>query len=304
MYLEVHLMSKLCPFYWFSPFFLLLFCASASAQPPDNTKPAKKIQVNWQQGPLTAQLGSEAKIEIPKGYLFADPAEAKKFLELTHNLPSGNELGILRPVGGRWFVIFEFNDAGYIKDDEKKSLDADAILESLKKNTEAGNEVRKQNGWSTLRVTDWVVKPHYDEETHNLEWSIECVDEKGSASVNLSTRYLGRKGYMSVELVGFPNEVSTVLPVFRRVLGGFAYNPESDYRAFRSGDKVAKYGLSALVLGGTAGVLAKTGMLKAIWKFILVGWKLILAGFAALGGFIKKLFSGRKSQSAQTQDGV
>jgi uncharacterized membrane-anchored protein len=294
---------------WFPPVlfvssFMTLLCATGAAQTSDNsTNDQRKIQ--WQVGPVTARLGSQAKIDIPKGYLFADPAEARKVLEMTENIPTGNELGIIAPIKGGWFVIFEFNDAGYIKDDEKKSLDADKILETMKKGTEAANEERKRRGWSTMSISGWVQKPHYDETTHNLEWSIEGVDEKGSSSVNHSTRYLGRRGYMSVELVVNPKEVATTMPLFRTVLTGFSYTPENDYRAFIKGDKVAEYGLSALVLGGAAGIMAKTGFFKVIWKFLLVGWKLIVAGLAGLGALLKKLFSGSstKNQAAQSEDG-
>ena len=60
------------------------------------------------------------------------------------------------------------------------------------------------------------------------------------------------------------------------------------------GKKVAEYGLGALVAGG---VLAKTGVLGAIGKFLLAAWKFIAIGVVAIGAGIKK-FIGKKKDSA------
>ena len=43
-----------------------------------------------------------------------------------------------------WFVVFDFSDMGYVKDDDKDELDAKAILASIKEGTEASNKVRKR----------------------------------------------------------------------------------------------------------------------------------------------------------------
>ena len=37
---------------------------------------------------------------------------------------SGKELGWLRPTNADWSVMFEFDDRGYVKDDDKDKLDA------------------------------------------------------------------------------------------------------------------------------------------------------------------------------------
>ena len=60
--------------------------------------------------------------------------------------------------------------------------------------------------------------------------------------------------------------------------------PGQAYSDWRSGDKVAKYGLTALIVGGAAAAAVKTGLL---FKF----WKLIVAGFLALVAFVKRAFN-------------
>lgn len=250
-------------------------------------------RIAWQEGPTTADIGTEAKIAVPEGYLFAGPEGAKRFLEITENIPSGGELGILTPAEGDWFVLFEFDDVGYVKDDEKDSLDADALLKTIQESTEAANEERRRRGWGTLEVLGWLQPPHYEESTHNLEWATKAKDSEGGMSTNHKTRYLGRRGVMRVNLVAGVDELPSVLPEYRKAMLGFAYTPDSDYRAFVSGDKVAEYGLTALVVGGAAAAAAKTGFLKSFWK-------LIVAAVVGLGALLKKLFN-RQPKEDDTQ---
>ena len=265
--------------------FIVHAALQAQTKAPDGPK------VDWQKGPLKAKLGSLAKIDVPEGYLFADGEGARIFLQLMQNIPSGNELGLLTPADSNWFVIFEFSDVGYVKDDEKASLDANAMLKSIQEATEASNEERKNRGWGTMTVVGWIQQPHYDDSTHNLEWALQAKDEKGELVVNHKTRYLGRRGYMSTVLVVDDKDLIATLPAFRKAMTAFSYAPDNDYRSFVRGDKVAEYGLSALIVGGAAAVAAKTGFFKLIGKFLLVFWKLVLAGIAGIGALLKKLFT-------------
>ena len=169
----------------------LSLAASANAQESGNNPLAS---LPWQAGPATGQLGDVASIVVPEGYRFVDRAGASKFLELTQNPSHGNELGVLLSDDGSWFVIFRFSDDGYVKDDDRK-LDADAILSSIRSGTEESNKIRQQRGWATIEVVGWQQKPFYDSATNNLTWSIrgKSGDE---ASINHSTRLLGRRGVM------------------------------------------------------------------------------------------------------------
>lgn len=114
--------------------------------------PAEVGKISWEHGPTLSRLGTQAQLNVPKGFLFADSEGSRKFMELTQNIPSGREVGVLAPEGLKWFVVFEFDATGYIKDDEKHSLDADAMLKSIQSATEKGNEERRRRGWGTLRA--------------------------------------------------------------------------------------------------------------------------------------------------------
>ena len=47
-------------------------------------------------------------------------------------------MGFVAPAGEDWFAVFEFDDVGYVKDDEKDSLDANALLDSIKARHRSG----------------------------------------------------------------------------------------------------------------------------------------------------------------------
>ncbi|MCI0354172.1 MAG: DUF2167 domain-containing protein [Acidobacteria bacterium] len=245
-------------------------------------------QIDWQDGPTEGELGEVAKIKIPEGYRFTGKAGTQKFMDLTQNPASGRELGIIVPAteGNEdfWFIIFEFDDIGYVKDDEKDELDADAILGSIREGTKAANEVRKERGWATMEVVGWQKSPFYDLRTNNLTWAIRgrSSDSQGE-SVNYSVRLLGRRGAMSADLVMSPQQAGAVVPQYETLVSGFSYNSGQTYADFKSGDKLAAYGLTALIAGGAGAVALKTGFLQ---KF----WKLIVAAFVALAAAMRKIF--------------
>ena len=253
--------------------------------------------IPWQPGPSTGQLGTIAEIDVPEGYLFTGKTGAQKLLELTQNIPGGNEIGALVPQGegkkDAWFVIFEFMEMGYVKDDEKDDLDAEAMLESIQEGTETQNEARRANGWPAFHVVGWDKAPFYDLRTNNLTWSIRGRSEGGD-SINYSTRLLGRRGTMSVDLVVVPDQAAQAVPRLEMLLANFSYVQGNRYADFLSGDKVASYGLTALVAGGVGAALVKTGLLQKFWKLIVIA-------LVAIGVALKKLLSGIFGGKEQTE---
>jgi uncharacterized membrane-anchored protein len=269
---------------------LILFGSVLALQAPCGAQ-NKNNPIDWQDGPTVGRLGDIAQISVPRGYRFTGKTGTQKLLELTQNPSNGDELGALIPVLGKdddvWFVVFEFDDSGYVRDTEKDSLDAGAILESIKKATEESNKVRAQKGWPAFRVVGWSQKPFYDARTHNLTWAILGASQEPGKSeeqaLNYSVRLLGRRGIMKADLVLSPGQVTKVVPQFDTLIDAFSFEPGQTYTDWRSGDKVAKYGLTALIVGGAAAAAVKTGLLL---KF----WKVILAFFVALGAFLKRIY--------------
>src|SRR5215216_2489081 len=134
-------------------------------------------EIKWQKGPSVGDLGDKAQVKVPAGYVFADANDTRSIMEANQNPTNGREIGFVAPDGENWYAVFEFDDVGYVKDDEKDSLDANALLESIEQGTAAGNQERMRRGWSTLTITGWETPPRYNDITHNLEWAIRLQSE-------------------------------------------------------------------------------------------------------------------------------
>ena len=250
--------------------------------------------LSWETGPTTAKLGSMATLEVPEGFQFVGQGGAGKFMELMQNPSDGNELGVLLNQENHWFVVFDFSDSGYVKDDDR-NLDANGIISSIREGTEAANEVRKQRGWPEVHIVGWHQQPFYDSKTNNLTWSIKGSSDDGD-NVNHSTRLLGRRGVISANLVAAPEEVDAAVASFNAMLTDFSYTSGNKYSEFTRGDKVAEYGLAGLIVGGTGVALVKSGLLQKFGKLIVIG-------VVALLGAIKKLFASLRGRTAATSQG-
>jgi uncharacterized membrane-anchored protein len=180
-----------------------------------------------------------------------------------------------------------------VKDDEKGQLDANAILSSLKKGNERGNEERRKRGWATLDLLGWSTPPRYDPVTNNLTWAIRASSE-GSEVINHSVRLLGRKGVMDADLVLGPAQISSAVPEFDSLLAGFEFSQGNRYAEWVKGDKVAAYGLTALVAGGVGAAAVKSGALGKLWKLLAVG---VLAGLAGLKRILGAIFGSKQPET-------
>jgi uncharacterized membrane-anchored protein len=268
--------------------------APPAAPPVAEPEEEEALPPGMTAGPATVSVGPNAQLGVLEKDLFGDGNVARAMLEKGGNLVSNREQGILLSESGE--VIFEFDDVGYVKDDDKDSLDADKMLSSLREGQEEANEELKRLGRPGLELTGWHVKPHYDAVTHNLEWA-PVVKNKGTGhqTVNYNVRLLGRRGVMEITLLVSPEKFDAALPWFRQTLSKFSYVRGEDYASYTNGDKTAAYGLAALVTGGAVAVAAKSGLLGRLWKFILLG-------LAALGGAIKRLFGGKSESSGDQVD--
>lgn len=280
--------------------------SDVAAQSQDSTSPLSGIE--WAQGPAMGQLGKIAQVRVPESCRFTGEAGTKRFMELTQNPVAGGELGVLlcndaASDSAVWFVVFTYNESGYVKDDEKKTLDAEAILSSLKRGNVEGNKERRKRGWDELELTGWARAPYYDSATNNLTWALR-VQAKGSASasINHSVRLLGRGGVMNADLVADPEQMERAVATFDALLADYSYTDGNRYGEWREGDKVAEYGLTALIAGGAGIAAAKLGLFGKMWKVIIAAFialkKLIIVAVLAIAAFVKKLFSKQPQPAA------
>lgn len=243
----------------------------------------------WQDGPADGRLADKAKIAIPEGFVFLDSNNTLRFLELAGNPPRDGYY-TFAPKTLSWFSVFSFNPSGYVKDDEK--INSDELLRTLRDADLPSNEERKRLGMPSLTTEGWEVPPHYDVQTKRLEWGVRLKSGDGSTVVNYTTRILGRTGVMSATLVADQRTLQGDIASFKATLAGFNYLLGERYAEFKQGDRMAEYGLAALIVGGAAAVATKKGFWAVIAGFFAAFWKVIatvaVGGLAWLGSIFKR----------------
>ena len=223
-------------------------------RPASRARPIGNVRSAAEAGPAADQVagrpdasrpGECGQIQVPKGFKFTGIEGTKKFEELLKNPVDGKELGVMIPdlkdnddSEGFWFVLFEFDPIGYVKDGEQANLNAQTIstiLDSIRQGTESSNQERRRRGWPTLSIVGWEKQPFYDPSSHNLVWGIRTSsmeDGKPSYSINYNTRILGREGVLSANLVVDPNQLKGIVPTYEKLVTGVSFKPDKNYAAF------------------------------------------------------------------------
>jgi uncharacterized membrane-anchored protein len=246
-------------------------------------------------GPTAVALGNQATLALPDGFAFIPRKEAAILMQAMGNHTDDGFQGLVVGEHLSGFVSVRFDPSGYIKDDDAKDWNSDELLQNLKDGTEAGNEERRKRGIPEFVVSGWVEKPAYDPATHRLVWSAELRDKQSQPGnpgpgVNYNTYQLGREGYMSMNLVTDLAAVEAEKPLARQLLAGLSFNAGKAYADYdASTDKVAAYGLAALVGGVAAkklGLLAVVGAFLA--KFAKVGLLAAAGGVVVVRKFLRR----------------
>lgn len=269
---------------------LLIPAIECAAAAPSANSAQTLEDLAWQRGPAAAPIGKNALLNVNEDIVFIDEANSSKFLELTGNLP-GDGNYIIFNTKDRWWAGFSYEDSGYIKDDEK--IDADTLLKQLRESDGPSNAERKRLGLSELHTEGWYVPPHYDPATKRLEWGVKLRSDNGYTA-NYTIRLLGRSGVTSATLVSGPDRLDENVRSFKAMLPGFEYKAGEKYSEFKQGDRVAEYGLAALIAGGAAAVATKKGLWGTIGAFLAASWKLVAGAAVAAAAGLKKLFSRNK----------
>src|SRR3954468_24331581 len=82
-----------------------------------------------QHGPLSVQLRQQATLALPKGYVFIPQQQAEALLKVMGNNGGASLLGMVASErdDAKWFAVVRYVEAGYIKDDDAKTWNADEL---------------------------------------------------------------------------------------------------------------------------------------------------------------------------------
>lgn len=268
------------------------------------------LQAAWQaadkaaqKGPSTAAIAGQATLNIPANYYFVPKMQANALMKAMGNSESPELYGLIVPNDEKDNALFtvEYQADGYVKDNEAKDLNPDDILQSYKEGTEQANEERVKQGYPALEVTGWAQKPVYDAASHRLTWAMLGHDKgAGTADddgVNYETRILGREGVISITMLVNAKELSASQAKADALTTGLQYNEGKKYENFSAsaGDKVAEYGLAALITGAVA---KKLGLFAVILAFVAKFAKLGLIAVFAAFPFLKRMFKRKEKPEA------
>jgi uncharacterized membrane-anchored protein len=224
-------------------------------------------------------------------------------VKLWSNPPGEAPLGMLMPSDispiseGSWAVDIRYEDEGYVKDADAEKIDYSELLAEMQKGVESGNTEREKAGYPPMHLIGWAKPPHYDRATHKLHWAKEIkFGQDAENTLNYNIRMLGRGGVLVLNVIARMAELPQIEPAAPRILAAIDFNPGHRYSDFKpSSDKVASYGVAALVAGGVA---AKLGLFKGLWVALLAAKKFIIIGFAVLATWLRKLFK-RKAPAGE-----
>jgi uncharacterized membrane-anchored protein len=274
--------------------------ADPAATPDPRVAQARQLlaSLNYQQGNI-AVPGANAHFNLGPEFRYLDKSDTRKVLEqLWHNPPDQDVLGLVVPTAvplsseHAWAVVITRTDEGHVADADAEKTDYAQMLKDLQQGTADANAERKKAGYSEMTLVGWAAPPHYDAASKKLYWARELsFSDANQHTLNYDVRVLGRTGFVSLNAVAGIGDSATVQAGMQQLLPMVEFDAGQRYADFNPGtDKLAGYGIAALVAGGIA---AKAGLFAKLGVILLAAKKGIIVVVAAIGAAIKKLFGGK-----------
>ena len=253
-------------------------------------------KLHYKTGTITLKDGI-ASVNIPANFKFLDADESNYILEeVWGNLKGQTSLGMLVPAESRasiadYAFLIEYNDIGYVKDNDAGDINYDELLQQMKEESAEANKERVAEGISSMNLVGWASKPYYDKERNVLHWAKEFrVAGSEMNTLNYDVRVLGRKGVLVLQAVSGMDQMDSVRQNITPLLNAVSFTEGNRYADFNaSTDNVAAWTIGGLVAGK---VLAKAGFFAVLLKF----GKFIVLAIAAMGAAIWKYFKGKKEE--------
>lgn len=275
---------------------LALGTAIAAPDAPSSEKAAEQMvaAMQPQSGRITLP-GAIATLDLPPAFRYLTPADTDHLLVAWGNPPGTESLGMIVPAGvdplgaDGWGVVVTYNKDGHVKDDDADSINYDKLLKEMQEGTAAANEERKKQGYPGMALAGWAEPPRYDKAAHKLYWAKDFLNtDSGHHGLNYNIRVLGREGVLVLNAVADISQLARIKTEMQQVTAFTNFTDGNRYADFNGKtDKVAEYGLAALVAGGVA---AKLGLFGKLIALLLAFKKIIVVAVAAAGSTIWKFF--------------
>lgn len=267
---------------------------TASTQPHQTTE-QWLATLKQQHGDITLPSGI-ATLQLNDDFYYLSPADTERLLtEGWGNPPGHKTLGMIIPkaisplADNGWGVIVSYKNDGHISDDDAAKINYADLLKQMQADDEENNKERRKQGYAGLSLLGWAEPPSYDQGSHKMYWARELkADDAQQTTLNYSIRALGREGVLELNAVAAMADLQTIKQETPKILAFTNFTDGNRYADYDSKtDKLAPYGLAALVAGGIA---AKAGLFAKIGVMLLALKKFIVVGLVVVAGFFRKLF--------------
>jgi uncharacterized membrane-anchored protein len=250
----------------------------APAKPSADSRAAIASSLKWQTGTITLKDGL-AKINLTDDFKFIGSEDARKVLHnLWGNPDDPDLLGMIFPKDkgpldrGGWAVTINYEANGYVKDDDAEKIDYADLLKKMQQQAKDASPEREKEGYPSVELVGWAAPPRYDKATHKLYWAKDLkFGGESEDTLNYDIRILGRRGVLVLGAISSMEDFSEIDQKVPTILSMVDFQPGSSYADFDPKvDKIATYGLAALVAGGALAGAAKLGLFAALFKYIFV----------------------------------
>lgn len=279
--------------------------AEHDSSQPQMTADEFVASLKFQSGKIDLPNGV-ATLDLPPSFRYLNPHDSNRVLvDAWGNPPGATTLGMIFPANesplsqNGWGIIITYDEDGHVSDEDADAIKYDELLKDMQSTVSEANEERKKQGYAPISLVGWAETPSYDKANHKLYWAKELAfGDKQQHTLNYNIRVLGRQGVLVLNAVAGMDQISTIKTEMPRVLAATNFKAGNSYADFNNGtDKVAAYGIAALVAGGAA---AKLGLFAKLLALLIAFKKLVLLGVIALGVGIKK-FLGMKKKEEKPQ---
>jgi uncharacterized membrane-anchored protein len=254
-------------------------------------------KLNYQTGHIELTEGDIA-LEVPKNYRFLNASDARKVLEDAWGNPEDSStLGMIVPAGEQatssaYAVELSYDADGYISDKDAASTNYGEMLKTMQQDARDGNDDRVKAGYDKISLIGWADAPRYDPGTHKMYWAKELkFGEAETNTLNYNVRVLGRRGVLNMNAIGDMSDLSMIKTDMQNILTIANFKPGARYEEYNPAtDKLAEYGLAAMVAGGVA---VKTGLFAKLIAGLLAFKKLLIPAVLGIGALASKLLKGK-----------
>lgn len=283
--------------------FLLLGQETYEGELQQAISAAEKVMIT---GPKTIEIFDQATLELPAKFVFIPNPEASNIMRAMGNSVGEGFNGLIMPESADtwWFITVNYTDAGYIKDDDAKNWNTDEMLQNMKENAEHVNEERAKRHIPEVDVAGWVQTPMYYNDSHEVIWSVATkakgVPDNQAEGVNYNTLVLGRQGYISLNLITALSSVEALKPTSKTLIDQLHFSDGKKYSDVNlATDKIAEYGLAALITGVAA---KKLGLIALIAAFLVKFGKVIAITLFGGGYWYKKRKAKQKASDTNSNE--